>query len=884
MRVGEPLPAVIGTGDCRVTKMAMDAVGNRYVTGIFQGNIQFGATTLRTNSLYSDAFVAKIDPAGNYLWALRAGDPSSNELGNAIALDASGNVYVTGSFSGPSITFGATTLPNTSADVTGFDLFIVKFSTAGQCLWAVGGGGQSQENGGGIALDSQGNVFVTGSFESPQLLLGSFTLPNASATTRVNRGDAFLAKLDAAGNWLWAVRSGGEDDDGAASVAVDASGYAYITGSIRSRRADFGSITLTHPDGMAAYVAKISPAGRYQWAVAAGGTGIEQDTGNDITLDGRGSVYITGSFQNDQVRFGTTVLTNRGNSDIFVARLDEAGNWQWAVSAGGVGREGGSSLVADKQGGVYLTGYYDQAAVSFGATTLPYQGFYYDCFVAKLTTAVGQWRWAARAGGELNDVGACLVLDAQQKVHVAGYYQSPTLELAPFTLPGTNLASGLGFLTQLAPEPRVQINGDSLLCGASTQLTAIAPAPITAYRWSTGATMPTITVTQPGTYAVTITLAGGLTSTAQLRVVRFAPTAQISGDSILCPGTPAVLTAVAPSAGAAYQWSTGATTPTILVTQGGTYTVTVRYGSACAATAQHAIRVPTLRLVGETQLCGSRSGVLLTAVAPGVTGLRWNTGATTASLPITQAGTYSVVATFANGCTLTSSQVISRPTLTLGGDTVVCPGRSTTLTAALPTPATYQWSTGATTPTILVTQPGIYTVTAQSTLPPFCSSTGQLRVALGTSLPAFSLGADTTVCDYQALLLRAPSLNAPTATYRWSDGSTGASLRVTQPGLYTLQVTTPCDTRSASRRVTYRDCLLIPNIITPNGDHANDVFVVQGLAPGAWELALYDRWGRQVFATAAYQHDWGSTAAPGLYYYLLRQASTIYKGWLEVAK
>ncbi|RZL14573.1 MAG: hypothetical protein EOO62_05080 [Hymenobacter sp.] len=841
--------------------------------------------------MFSDVFVAKIDPAGNYLWALRAGDLSSNEIGTAIALDASGNVYITGIFRGPSITFGPTTLPNTSLDASAGDIFIAKLSPTGQYLWAVGAGGEREESSGGIALDSQGNVFVAGSFESPQMLLGSFTLLNATATTRANRGDAFLAKLGAAGNWLWAVRSGGDNTDGAASVAVDASGNAYSTGFIRSRSADFGSITLTHPDGVAAYVAKTSPTGVYLWAVSAGGTGIYEDSGADIALDGSGGVFVTGTFQNYQASFGTTSLTNRGNtaltntgsSDIFVARLDAAGSWRWAVSAGGVGREGGSSLVADTQGGVYLTGYYEQAAVQFGSTTLPYHGLYYDCFVAKLEAAAGQWRWAVRAGGELNDVGQCVVLNAQQQLHIAGYYQSSTLELSPFTLPGTRLASGLGFLTQLAPEPRVQITGDSLLCGASTQLTATAPAAVTAYSWSTGATTPTITVTQPGTYTVTITFASGLTSTAQFRVARFTPTVHISGDSLLCPGASTVLTAVVPKPGAFYQWSTGATTPTISVTQPGTYTVTARYGTACAATTHHAVRVPTLRLTGDTLLCGPSSSLLLTAVAPGATGLRWNTGATTFSLPITQAGTYSVVATFANGCTLTSSQVISRPTLTLRGDTVICPGRGVTLTAALSTPASYQWSTGATTPTISVTQPGTYTVTARSTLPPFCSSTGQLRVQQGVPLPVFSLGADTTVCDYQSLLLHALPLYAPAATYRWSDGSTGTALRVTRPGLYTLQVTTPCDTRSVSRLITYRNCLLIPNIITPNGDRANDVFIVQGLPPGAWELAMYDRWGRQVFATAAYQHDWGTTAAPGLYYYLLRQAGLTYKGWLEVA-
>ena len=164
--------------------------------------------------------------------------------------------------------------------------------------------------------------------------------------------------------------------------------------------------------------------------------------------------------------------------------------------------------------------------------------------------ANGAGRCALAANSMMWGSAWCVVLDAQQQVHVAGYYQSTTLELLPFTLPGTRLASGLCFLTRLAPEPRVQITGDSLLCGTSTQLVATAPAPVMTYRWSTGATTPTITVTQPGMYTVTVTFANGLTSTAQFRVASFAPTVQISGDSLLCPNAAALLTAVVPKPGA----------------------------------------------------------------------------------------------------------------------------------------------------------------------------------------------------------------------------------------------------------------------------------------------------------------------------------------------
>ncbi len=881
MQVGEQLPATLVVSDAIVDEVALDAAGNRYVVGYMAGNVRFGTITLSCTGNLSDIFVAKIDPAGNYLWAVRAGDPAGNETASSIAIDALGNAYIIGLFSGPTMTIGTTVLTNNSPTQTSETSFVAKLSASGQWLWATRFGTSGKDVVHDIAVDVAGNAFLTGSFSSPQLAFGATVLsPTAPSITTL-----FVAKTDPAGNYLWAVRGGGGRGVSGQDITIDALGNSYIAGSTSSPSTVFGTLTLTHTgSGQAVLVAKLSPTGNYLWVTKGGGNGPLSETPTHLALGANGNTYVAGNFQNNGAQFGTTALPNAGGDDIFVAQLDGAGNWGWAARAGGASSDGSSGLVADQQGGVYVTGYYWNAALTIGSTTLPYQGLFDDGFLAKLDASTGAWRWATRMGGSLNDVGLSLALDTRNNLHVAGYYQSPLLSLPPLTLPGvTSGAGGSGFLTTLATDPRVRIGGDSLLCGAGTQLTATGPAPIVAYRWSTGATTPTITATQPGLYSVTVTFGSGLTSTTQFRVVAFASSASISGDSLLCPGASTLLTALGAGSGATYQWSTGATTPAIPVTQPGTYSVTIRYGTACSATAQHTVRLPTLRLTGDTQLCGPGSSLVLTAAAPGSTALRWNTGATTPSLAVGQAGTYSVVATFSNGCLLIASQVVTRATLSLSGDTVLCPGRSSTLTAGFATPATYQWSTGATTASIAVTQPGIYTVTAHSTLPPFCVTTSQLRVRASQLLAAFTLGADTTLCDYQSLLLHAPALGA-LVTYRWSDGSAGATLRVAQPGTYTLRISTPCEERTASRRVAYQSCLLIPNVITPNEDHLNDRFVIQGLAPGAWALTIYNRWGRQAFTTPAYAHDWGHDAAPGLYYYLLRQANVTYKGWLEVVR
>ena len=195
----------------------------------------------------------------------------------------------------------------------------------------------------------------------------------------------------------------------------------------------------------------------------------------------------------------------------------------------------------------------------------------------------------------------------------------------------------------------------------------------------------------------------------------------------------------------------------------------------------------------------------------------------------------------------------------------------------------YRWNTGATTPILAVTQPGRYSVTA--TYAPGCTTTAQREVRLNPASPAaFSLGADTTLCEGGQLLLQGPA--GPALRYQWSDGSTGRQLLVQAAGRYTLRVLATCGEQVAARTVAVRPCLNIPNIITANADARNDLFAVQGLRGEGWALEVYNRWGRSVYQTANYHNEWGLNAAPGLYYVLLRRPATsfTYKGWLEVLR
>ncbi|MCC3152202.1 LamG-like jellyroll fold domain-containing protein [Hymenobacter sp. BT770] len=293
----------------------------------------------------------------------------------------------------------------------------------------------------------------------------------------------------------------------------------------------------------------------------------------------------------------------------------------------------------------------------------------------------------------------------------------------------------------------------------------------------------------------------------------------------------------------------------------------------------------TAAITGDSVVCtGGRTQ--LGVMAPGSSSILWNTGASTATLANVVPGTYTVRVSYPSGCSRMLRRTVRAaavPAMAISGDSSLCIGKNTALTASAAGATAYRWSTGATTPILLVAQPGVYSVTA--TFGPGCTTTARREVRMNAAMPpAFTLGVDTTLCEGDQLLLQGPA--GPGLRYQWSDGSTGRQLLARAAGYYTLLVLTACGEQRAERTISQNSCVKVPNIITVNADTRNDRFAVQGLKGEGWALDIYNRWGRAVFRTANYHNDWGSDAAPGLYYVLLRHPATkyLYKGWLEVLR
>ncbi|KAA9331919.1 SBBP repeat-containing protein [Adhaeribacter soli] len=289
--------------------IAIDGSGNSYVTGFFQSNIIFGTITL-TGDGGLDMFTVKYNASGAVMWAVK-GSGTSNDSGADIAIDGSGNSYVTGFFSGTA-TFGGITLTSNGPS----DVFAVKYNASGAVIWAMKAGGNGADSGADIALDGSGNSYITGTF------VGTANFGGISLTSSSGSDDVFIVKYDASGTVLWAVKGGGPGNDKGLSIAIDASGNSYVTGTFRGT-ASFGSTTLTSSSLSDAFTAKYNASGAVVWAVKGGGP--DYDQGMGIGIDGSGNSYVTGFFVGSAT-FGATTLTNGGGtSNMFIVKL-QSGN------------------------------------------------------------------------------------------------------------------------------------------------------------------------------------------------------------------------------------------------------------------------------------------------------------------------------------------------------------------------------------------------------------------------------------------------------------------------------------------------------------------------------------------------------------------------------
>lgn len=388
-----------------------DPAGNVYVAGKYEMDANFSGTTLLDRGNH-DIYIAKYTAGGTLEWIKTAGG-TLGDYAQALYCDGT-SLYISGEIEGYGNVISFENSSVTLTCVGDNDLFLAKYDLAGNLLWAKSEGGNYSDKALGITADASGNVYICGYFKDAINFGG--TAPLTGAGDR----DIYLAKYDSNGNFLWVRNAGSAGRDEAKSVICDPAGNIYITG-MHSASVTFGSTTLTAPNGYVnMFLVKYAPDGSVIWAKTAGGD--YDDVGWSMTMDASDKIYITGEY-NAYALWDSQPLTTSGSAEVFVACYDNAGNAQWARSAGGPIIDRARGIGTDGTD-IYITGQFAMNA-TFGSHTVTGVDSS-EIFMAKISNA-GNWEWAIAVGGPVDSVellsyesGNAICADAQGNVYATG--------------------------------------------------------------------------------------------------------------------------------------------------------------------------------------------------------------------------------------------------------------------------------------------------------------------------------------------------------------------------------------------------------------------------------------------------------------------------------
>ncbi len=397
--------------------VTVDAVGNVLVTGHTSSSGWVSGGWDTTLDGYYDAFVVKLTASGAHLWSTYVGGNRS-DFGSGIAVDGSGNVFVTGRTESSGWLSGG--WDTTYGSI--FDGFAVKLTPEGAFVWGSYLGGDDHDRGSGIAVDSSGNAVVTGYTRSSDWVSGG------QNTTR-NATDAFVVRLTAEGAHSWSTYVGGMGNDYGSGIAVDAVGSILVTGRTKASGWISGGWDTALDGSTDAFVVKLTSEGAHDWSSYLGGD--ESEHGAGIAVDSAGNVLVAGKTESSGWVSGgwdttleggpqkdVTEGEEWGDIDGFVVKLTASGAHVWSTYLGGSDDESGNAIAVDGAGDIVVTGEtYSLGWISGGWDTA--LGGSSDAFVVKLTS-LGAHAWSSYVGGDNEDSGNGVVVDGAGKILVVG--------------------------------------------------------------------------------------------------------------------------------------------------------------------------------------------------------------------------------------------------------------------------------------------------------------------------------------------------------------------------------------------------------------------------------------------------------------------------------
>ncbi len=803
--------------------------GNVYVGGRHEGTLTINGAS-RTSPSGTEVFSAKMDSSGVFSWI--AGHPYSggNDYDYGFGADKHENTYVTGDIQGSN------------------GLFVDKYNSAGSKIWsfdppALASGISGYGN---IGVDNSGNVYATGSYQGSQNF-GPNTL-NA-----VGSNDIFLVKLDSNGNCKWAVSAGASGQiDGGRGVVIDPSGGVYVCGSYNGTTAFNGTtgspITLPTVSSDGFFIAKYDTAGNPVWVQTASNAGFQNAgyyfwTYFAITVDSCSNVYVTGHFLNT-AQFGTTSLNSNGAFDIFVAKCNSNGTWEWAKSAGGTGNDEAWGIILDKHSDVYVSGYFTTSATFDNQTiTSPAAN---AAFVAKYANSNGALQWVQAPSGGATTYAVGLAIDPQGYCYITGSIGSTsTATFGPSTINGLiSCAVFFAKLDTVAPRTITPIVSANYCPGETVTL----PYTING-TFNSGNTFTAQLSNSSGSFISSTFLGDTLSDDSGTIIITIPDT--------VTPGSNYLIRVVSDSPSTS-SWANGC----------GAYYVNNVYINDFYVTIGNTLAVavsPT-----DSTICSGGSIILGAYGGTGLTYKWTNKGDTTAlsdseTLTVNPIDTTTYYVTVSNGtCSGTDSIVInvspSPPLIIKPIDTVFCSGQSATLFVAdggnnfIWNPGTGIIDSSISGDSVLVNPTLTTTFTVTGTSSGGCASSGidVVTVIPSPNKPSFTLDGDTLISSskYDNQWYRNDSLLV---------NDTSQDLIISDLGEYLVNVTNEangCSTSSDSMEVDsiagINQLSEIRNQLSiyPN-PFSNEIFIkinssVENL--NDWNLQVKDVLGRTVYS------------------------------------
>jgi hypothetical protein len=399
--------------------VAQDQNGYVYLAAAFSGTVDFGGGGL-TSAGGTDIVIARFNTAGSHLWSMRYGG-TGNDAPRSISVDLFGTAFVTGNFSG-TVDFGGGNLVSAGSS----DVFVASYSNAGTPVWSRRYGSTAADQGQAVSVPPTANLLAVTGYFSGTADFGGGNLAHAGGN------DIFVACYDKyTGNHVWSKSFGSVGTDAGRSVVVDGL-HVFVSGEF-TNTVNLGGTNLVSAGNADAFLAAYTSAGGHYWSNRFGDAGFQVAYG--VAPDALGGVYMTG-YSTGNVDFGGGVVSNHGSGDVMLARFNSAGMHLWGKLLGDAFSDVGLGVCGDGDGGVFVTGYYTLYA-DFGGGAVNYYGDS-DIFLARFDAA-GNHRWSQGYGGTGSDQGLGVAVDAYGNPCVSGHYFGAPVTLGGSTVPNAGV-------------------------------------------------------------------------------------------------------------------------------------------------------------------------------------------------------------------------------------------------------------------------------------------------------------------------------------------------------------------------------------------------------------------------------------------------------------